>query len=167
MQKSKVLDLTNIYSKHEKIAKEVANNEYKIYTPYMVKKYKSTFKVLNKLTNNRDHTLYIMYGKVKKWYGSEKKLNVSMEKIHVKTKLGSYLSGGCGIGASLLTNLTASGMFAYSTQYIKNFGPLSLICYVFVITCFGITVLCREDDQVEMYNMFLEVLNELDGKRQE
>ncbi|GAA0076268.1 hypothetical protein UT300005_06460 [Clostridium sp. CTA-5] len=150
-------------SNTKKINSKKLTKDYNIYTPDIVKKYKATFKVLLKMTDDRNHTLYIMYGKVKKWYEDEKNLNIVMEKIHIKTKLGSYLSGGCGIEASLLANLTASGIFAYSIKYIKNFTPLALIFYLSGVTLYGVTVLWREDNQVEMYNMFLEVLNELEN----
>ncbi|AOR23526.1 hypothetical protein [Clostridium taeniosporum] len=153
---------------HSDITKNKNNkfcDEYKIYAPKITKKYKKTFKILLKFTKDRDRTLYIMYNKVKKWYKDEN-INMSMEKIYIKSKLGSYLSGGCGIEASLLTNLTASAVFAYSSTYIKKLGTISLLCYLTIMSFYGLFVLSKEDDEVEMYNLFLEVLSELERRNE-
>ncbi len=137
--------------------------EYKIYTPEMVKKYKECFKFTMKITKHHDKTLFIMYKKVEQWYMDDK-INWNLEKIHIKTKLGSYTSGGCGIEASLLAGLTASGVFTYMDTYMKRLSPLSLIIYAVAVMFFGIKVLANEDNTVEMYNMFLDVINELEEK---
>lgn len=165
MQNGKILALTNVYSKSEKIANQVTTKDSKVYTPQMVKKYKSCFKTLLKFNKDRDKTLYIMYKKVKKWYKEEKNLNISLEKIHIRTKLGSYLSGGCGIGASLITSLTASTIFGCMNNYVKKFNPFSLIFYVSTVVCFGIIILINEDNEVEMYNIFLEALENLENDK--
>lgn len=162
MQNIKFLNSDNIYSKCEKIANKVVTKEYKIFTPDIVKKYKSNYKIILKLSKDKEHTVYIMYGKVKRWYESEENINLSLEKIHIRSKLGSYMSGGCGIGPSLLASLTASGIFAYINNYLKKLGPMSLVCYGFAVALFGINVLLSEDNEVEMYNIFLEVLDNLD-----
>lgn len=92
------------------------------------------------------------------------KINWNLEKIHIKTKLGSYTSGGCGIEASLLAGLTASGVFTYMDTYMKRLNPISLIIYAVAVMFFAIKVLANEDHTVEMYNMFLDVINELEEK---
>lgn len=143
--------------------KSIKVNDYKIYTPDMVKKYRDCYKFTMKITKHRDKTMFIMYKKVKEWYKNEN-INYNIEKIHIKTKLGSYTSGGCGIGASLLAGLTASGVFSYMDIYVKNLGPLSVMTYALFILFFGLKILQNEDDNVEMYNIFLEVINELESK---
>ncbi|HBJ2622477.1 TPA: hypothetical protein LA827_002225 [Clostridium botulinum] len=165
MEDKSNIKIRYLHSNTSKDLKNRCTDEYKIYAPKIAKKYKKTFKILLKFTKNRDKTLYIMYDKVKKWYKAEN-INISMEKIYVKTKLGSYLSGGCGIEASLLTNLTASAVFAYTSLYIKKLGTISILCYMLIISFYGLIVLSKEDDEVEMYNLFLEVLNELETSRE-
>lgn len=138
-------------------------SEYKIYTPEMTKKYKECFKFTMKVTKQRDKTLFIMYKKVEKWYMNDN-INLNLERIHIKTKLGSYSSGGCGIEASLLAGLTASGIFTYIDTYMKKLSPISLFIYTGALLLFGIKVLINEDNMVEMYNMFLDVINELEER---
>ena len=108
-----------------------------------------------------------MYDKVWNWYEQEEDMNISLEKIYIKTKLGSFSSGGCGIGASLLAGLTASGMYSYMDNYLKKLDPFFLIVYIILILCFAIKVLYSEENKVEMYNMFLEILNNLEYERRE
>lgn len=162
MQTIKSVDLNNIYIKKENIARKIDVVDFKIYTPEIIKKYKKTFKTVLKLSKNKDYTLYIMYGKVKRWYKEIENINFHLEKVHIRSKLGSYMSGGCGIGPSLLASLTASGVFAYINNYLKKLGPISLVCYGCVVAFFGINVLLSEDSEVEMYNIFLEVLDNLE-----
>lgn len=135
----------------------------KIYTPEMVKKYKECFKFTMKVTKHHDKTLFIMYKKVEQWYMNND-INWNLEKVHIKTKLGSYTSGGCGIEASLLAGLTASGIFTYMDAYMKRLNPISLIIYIAAMLFLGVKVLANEDRNVEMYNMFLEVIEELEKK---
>ncbi|OOM77404.1 hypothetical protein CLPUN_23030 [Clostridium puniceum] len=142
-------------------------NEYKIYTPEIIEKYKKLFKTILKMSDNKIKTKFIMYNKVSKWYEEEKNINISLEKIYIKTKLGSFTSGGCGIGASLLAGLTASGIYSYMDSYIKKLGPFFLILYVVFVLSFGIKILYNEDNKVEMYNMFLEALNALEREKHE
>ena len=87
-----------------------------------------------------------------------------IEKIHIKSKLGSYTSGGCGIGASLLAGLTASGVFSYMDIYVKRLGGFSLMTYALFVFFFGLKILQNEDDNVEMYNIFLAAINELESE---
>lgn len=141
--------------------KKVNSNKYEIYTPEIVKKYKECIKFTLKITKHKQKTMYIMYRNVEEWY-KDKDMNYNLEKIHIKTKLGSYTSGGCGIGASLLAGLTASGVFSYMDVYIRNLGYVSLVVYAVIVFLFGFRILKNEDDNVEMYNMFLEVLSELE-----
>lgn len=159
MENKKVISIKN------KLFKDKNSDyaDYKIYTPEMVKKYKECFKFTMKITKRHDKTLFIMYKKVEQWYMNDK-INWNLEKIHIKTKLGSYTSGGCGIEASLLAGLTASGVFTYMDTYMKRLSPLSLIIYAAAVMVFAIRVLANEDKTVEMYNMFLDVINELEEK---
>lgn len=60
-----------------------------------------------------------MYNKIQNWYENEESTELSMEKIYIKTKLSSYISGGCGIKSSLLSGLTASDVF-YMDRYMKK-----------------------------------------------
>lgn len=161
MENKKDAKIKQLYSTIIKNKENKYSNEYKIYASKFEKKYKKNFKKLLKFTKDRDKTLCIMYCKVEKWYKDEN-INISMEKIYIKTKLGSYLSGGCGIEASLLANLTASAVFAYSSIYIRRLGTISILVYIFMISLYGLAVLTREDNEVEMYNLFLEVLNKLE-----
>ena len=141
--------------------------EYKIYTPDITQKYEKTFKTMYKLIKDKNKVNYLMYEKVLKWYENEEAMNVSLEKIYIKTKLGSFTSGGCGIGASLLAGLTASGIYSYIDDYIKKLGMPFIILYVILILGFGFKILYNEDKKVEMYNMFLEVLNNLQDDNNE
>lgn len=136
--------------------------EYKIYTPEMIQKYKDCFRRILKFTNDKTKTKSIMYNRVSKWYEREKNINISMEKIYINSKLGSYTSGGCGIGASFFAGLIASGLFSYMEDHIKKLGPISFSIYSILILCFGFKVLSIEDKKVEMYNIFLEALNNLE-----
>lgn len=138
---------------------------FKIYTPEIIKKYRNSFKTLFKLTNDNTKTKFIMYNKVWKWYENEESINLNMEKIYIKTKLGSYSSGGCGIGASLFAGLTASGVFSYMDTYVKRLGPLFFALYAILVLIFGVKILSNEDNKVEMYNMFLEVINNLENDK--
>jgi len=135
--------------------------DYKIYTPNISLKYMNSFREVLKITNNKTQTKFIMYNRVLRWYQNEENVNLSMEKIYIKTKLGSYTSGGCGIGASVFAGLTASGIFSYVDNYLKKLSPLLLVMYVILVLYFGFKILSNEDNKVEMYNMFLEVLNNL------
>ncbi|MCQ2013233.1 hypothetical protein LJE39_08675 [Clostridium butyricum] len=159
MENNKVINIKNKLFK----SKNFDYSDCKIYTPEMVKKYKECFKFTMKVTKNHDKTLFIMYKKVEQWYRNEN-INWNMEKIHIKTKLGSYTSGGCGIEASLLAGLTASGVCTYMDTYMKKLSPLSLAIYAVAVLFFGMKVLADEDKTVEMYNMFLDVINELEEK---
>jgi len=145
----------------ERWIKRTIPKDYKIYTPEIIIKYKNSFKILLKLTDDKTKTKFLMYNKVWKWYETDESINFSMEKIYIKTKLGSYTSGGCGIGASIFAGLTASGIFSYIDNYIKKLSPFFLAIYVVLVLYFGIKILSNEDNKVEMYNMFLEVLNNL------
>jgi hypothetical protein len=142
-------------------------NEYKIYTPDITQKYEKIFKTMYKLMKDKNKVKFLMYDRVCKWYENEETMNISLEKIYIKTKLGSFTSGGCGIGASLLAGLTASGIYSYIDDYIKKLGTPFIILYVILILCFGIKILYNEDKKVEMYNMFLEALNNLQDDNNE
>lgn len=159
MESKKVISIKNKLFKN----KTSDYDSYKIYTPEMVKKYKECFKFTMKVTKHHDKTLFIMYKKVEQWYMNDK-INWNLEKIHIKTKLGSYTSGGCGIEASLLAGLTASGVFTYMDTYVKKLSPIMLLIYAVSVLFFGVKVLANEDKTVEMYNMFLDVINELEEK---
>jgi len=174
MENNKVAKITNRYTKQNnnktvsilKVCNKNSSTEnYKIYTKEIIGKYKNSFKTILKSTNNKTKTKFIMYDEIWKWYNNEDCINLSMEKIYIKTKLGSYTSGGCGIGASLFAGLTASGIFSYMDSYIKRLGPLFLTIYVVLVLCFGFRILSNEDNKVEMYNMFLEVLNNLENDK--
>ena len=136
MENNKVINIKNKLFK----SKNFDYSDCKIYTPEMVKKYKECFKFTMKVTKNHDKTLFIMYKKVEQWYMHEN-INWNMEKIHIKTKLGSYMD-----------------------TYMKKLSPLSLAIYAVAVLFFGMKVLADEDKTVEMYNMFLDVINELEEK---
>ena len=155
-----------VYISEQLIKREVPK-DYKIYTPEIIIKYNDTFKTLLKLTNDKIKVKFIMYNKVWEWYENEESTNFSMERIYINTKLGSYTSGGCGIGASLFAGLTASCVFSFMDSYVKRLGPFFLAIYVILVLCFGLKILSNEDKKVEMYNMFLEVLNNLQNDKNE
>jgi hypothetical protein len=142
-------------------------DEYKIYTPDITQKYEKMFKTMCKIIKDKNKVKFLMYDKVWKWYENEEDMNISLEKIFIKGKLGSFTSGGCGIGASLLAGLTASGIYSYIDDYIKRLGTSFIILYVILILGFGFKILYNEDKKVEMYNMFLEVLNNLQDDNNE
>jgi hypothetical protein len=164
VENKKLKEIPNkLYAKNISV-KKVNTKNYKIYTPEIVDKYKNYLRTISKINNNTK-TKFIMYDRVIHWYQNEEEINLSMEKIYISTKLGSYDSGGCGIGASLLAGLTASSIFSYIDNYIKKLSPIFLAIYVVLILFFGIRILSNEDDKVEMYNMFLEVLNNLQNDK--
>lgn len=146
---------------------EPNTNEYKIYTPEIIKKYKKDFNTILKMNNDKTKTKFVMYYKVWKWYEKQEYINISLEKVFIKTKLGSFTSGGCGLAASLLAGLTASGIYSYMDNYIKKLGPVFLLVYIAFVLSFGIKILYNEDNKVEMYNLFLEVLNNLQDDNNE
>lgn len=142
--------------------KKKSNDEYKIITPEIVEKYKHRYKKLLKKFKNRDKVIFLLYDEVYDFYNEKNNLNISLEKIHIKTKLGSYLSGGCGIGPSLLTTLVGSSIFAYMNNYFtKLTSPIALL-YCSIVVIIAIYLLTIQDNQVEMYNLFLEVLERIE-----
>ncbi|MBE6062130.1 MAG: hypothetical protein E7207_00890 [Clostridium butyricum] len=159
------MELKNIINLKNAILKKknIEVDDYKIYTPEMVKKYRECYKFTMKVTKHRDKTMFIMLKKAEEWYQNEN-INYNIEKVHIKTKLGSYTSGGCGIGASLLAGLTASGVFSYMDIYVKKLGAFSLMTYALFLLFFGFKILQNEDDNVEMYNIFLEAINEIESQ---
>jgi hypothetical protein len=166
MENNNFKKIGNKYFIKNLLAKDNSNN-YKLYTPEMIEEYKETFKRIMKMTNDKNKTKFIMLNKVEEWYKNKKNINISMEKVYLKSKLGSFTSGGCGIGASLLAGLTASGIFSYIDNYLKKLGPFFLTTYILLVLYFGIKILYDEDSKVEMYNMFLEVLNTLEYDKNE
>lgn len=150
----------NYFERRQKNSHE-NTKEYKIYTPEIIIKYKDNFKRILKLTNDKNQTNFIMYNKILKWYKNEKNVDVKMEKIYIKSKLGSYNSGGCGLSASFLAGLTSSGIIYCFDNYIEKIGLIVFPMYFVTILFFGAKILSHEDNKVEMYNMFLEVLNSI------
>ena len=55
----------------------------------------------------------------------------------------------------------------YIDNYIKKLSPTFLGIYIVLILVFGLKILSNEDSKVEMYNMFLEVLNNLEYDKNE
>ena len=159
------MEIKNIVDFKNKIIKKknIKVDDYKIYTPEIVKKYRECYKFTMKVTKHRDKTMFIMYKRVEEWYRN-KNIDYNIEKIHIKSKLGSYTSGGCGIGASLLAGLTASGVFSYMDICIKKLGRFSLITYALFVLFLGLKILQNEDDNVQMYNIFLAVINDIESK---
>lgn len=141
-------------------------DEYKIYTLDIINKYNAKYKSISKY-KNKIEVKFILYNNVYDWYTKEKNLNIGMEKAYIRTKLGSYTSGGCGIAASLFAGLTASGIISYLDYYIKKLGPLFLAIYTALIISFGFATLSKEDKKVEMYNIFLEALYKLEKDKNE
>lgn len=142
--------------------KKVSKDIYKIVTPEIVEKYKNRYKKLLKKVKNKDKVICILFDEVYALYIEKENLNISMEKIHIKTKLGSYLSGGCGIGPSLLTSLVGSSLFTYMNSYFKNLTSPVAVLYCSIVVFLAIYLLTIQDNQVEMYNLFLEVLKKIE-----
>lgn len=159
MEKKRLKEINNIVKSNTK--------EYRICTPEITDKYDKMFKEMYKVIKDKNKVKFLMYDKVWKWYEKEERINISLEKIYIRTKLGSFTSGGCGIGASLLAGLTASGIYSYIDSYIKKLGSVFIIVYIILVLGFGIKILYKEDKKVEMYNMFLEVLNNLQDDNNE
>lgn len=142
--------------------KKTSKDKYTIITPKIVEKYKHRYKRLLKEFKNRDKAICVLYDEVYDLYKENYNLNMSMEKIHIKTKLGSYLSGGCGIGPSLLTSLVGSSIFAYMNSYFKKLTSPVALLYCSLVVLLAIYLLTIQDNQVEMYNLFLEVLERIE-----
>ena len=87
---------------------------------------------------------------------------VTPEIAYKYTKLGSYLSGGCGIGPSLLTSLVGSSLFTYMNSYFKKLTSPVAVLYCSIVVFLAIYLLTIQDNQVEMYNLFLEVLERIE-----
>ena len=85
-----------------------------------------------------------------------------MEKIYIKTKLGSYLSGGSGIGSSLLASLIGSGLFTYMSTLMQKLDGMLTFGYFSIVTGFAVYLLTLQDNQVEMYNMLLEIIENIE-----
>lgn len=142
--------------------KKVSKDNYKIVTPEIVEEYKNRYKKLLKKVKNKDEVIRILFDEVYALYIKKENLNISMEKIHIKTKLGSYLSGGCGIGPSLLTSLVGSSLFAYINSCLKKLTSPIVLLYCSIVVFLAIYLLTIQDNQVEMYNLFLETLERIE-----
>ncbi|MDR3597492.1 hypothetical protein [Clostridium sp.] len=162
MANDNLAKIDNNYTKRKHKLSHENTKDIKIYTPEIIPKYKDAFKRVFKITNDKTKTNFIMYNKIFKWYENEKNVNISMERIYIKSKLGSYNSGGCGLSGSLFAGLTSSGIIFCLDNYVKRIGPLIFAIYFLTILCFGMKILSHEDNKVEMYNMFLEVLNDIE-----
>lgn len=162
MEKNNLIKL-----KYNKSSKKVNSNNFKIYTPEMIEKYKDYQRRLLKINEDKVKAKFLLYRKIYNYYSQENNLDISIERIYIKSKLDSYTFGGCGIGASILAGLTASGIFSYIDNYIKKLSPTFLGIYIVLILVFGLKILSNEDSKVEMYNMFLEVLNNLEYDKNE
>ncbi len=162
MEKNNLIKL-----KYNKSLKKVNSNSFKIYTPEMIEKYKDYQRRLLKINEDKVKAKFLLYRKIYNYYSQESYLDISIERIYIKSKLDSYTFGGCGIGASILAGLTASGIFSYIDNYIKKLSPTFLGIYIVLILVFGLKILSNEDSKVEMYNMFLEVLNNLEYDKNE
>ncbi|MFT8349968.1 hypothetical protein [Clostridium saccharoperbutylacetonicum] len=135
---------------------------YKIYTEEIIPKYRENYKRILRLTNDKTKTKYIIYKKIMKWYKNENNINITMEKIFVRSKLGSYTCGGCGITASFFAGLASSGIIYYIDHFINEISPLLFPLYFITLLSFVAKHLSSEDKKVEMYNMFLEVLEHIE-----
>lgn len=91
----------------------------------MIEKYKDYQRRLLKINEDKVKAKFLLYRKIYNYYSQESYLDISIERIYIKSKLDSYTFGGCGIGASILAGLTASGIFSYIDNYIKNLVRLS------------------------------------------
>ena len=168
MEKNNLIKLNyNGSSKKINKIKNIDSVNFKIYTPEMIEKYKDYQKRILKINNDKVKAKFMLYRKIYNYYSQECDLNISIERIYIKSKLDSYTFGGCGIGASILAGLTASSIFSYIDNYIKKLSPTFLAIYIILILVFGLKVLSNEDHKVEMYNMFLEVLNNLEYDKNE
>ncbi|NRT93740.1 hypothetical protein [Clostridium beijerinckii] len=106
MEKNNLIKL-----KYNKSSKKVNSNHFKIYTPEMIEKYKDYQRRLLKINEDKVKAKFLLYRKIYNYYSQESYLDISIERIYIKSKLDSYTFGGCGIGASILAGLTASGIF--------------------------------------------------------
>lgn len=142
--------------------KKKSKDSYKIITPEIVDKYKHIYKKLLKKFKNKDKAIFVLFDEIYYLYIEKDDLNTPMEKIYIKTKLGSYLSGGCGIGPSLLTSMVASSLFTYMNEYFKKLTSPITFLYCSIVVMLSIYLLTIQDNQVEMYNLFLEVLEKIE-----
>ena len=137
-------------------------DNYSLKTPCIVDYYKMEYKNLLKKYKNRQIAIKILYDISMEKYLEEKTVDYRMEKIYIKTKLGSYLSGGCGIGPSLLASLIGSGIFTYMSTLIEKLDGMLTFGYFSIVTGFAIYLLTLQDNQVEMYNMLLEIIENIE-----
>ena len=72
------------------------------------------------------------------------------------------MSGGCGIGPSLLTSLVGSSLFAYINSCLKKLTSPIVLLYCSIVVFLAIYLLTIQDNQVEMYNLFLEALERIE-----
>jgi len=136
--------------------------KYNIITPEIVTMYKSDYRKLMKKYENHEEVLSILYKKVKLHYKEQKCNDYKFERMHIKTKLGSYLSGGCGIGPSLMSSLIGSSLFTYINSTIRRLRFSLILIYCSLVTALCIYMLTIQDEQVEMYNLFLEILEDIE-----
>ncbi len=138
---------------------------YCIETPNIAIYYKKEYKRLLKIYKNREKVINILYNKIYRKYKNTN-CNFSLERIYIKTKLGSYLSGGCGIGPSLLTSLVGSGIFAYMNTMMKKLTNTLSVLYFSMVTAFAIYLLTMVDNEVEMYNLMLEIVENIEKEHE-
>ena len=148
--------------KKEMLIKKCSVEKCCIITPHMVKYYKKQYKILLRLYKDKEKVLNILYKKIYEKYAYEKDYNYSLERIYIKTKLGSYLSGGCGIGPSLLTSLVGSGIFTYMNSLLKKLNGTLTLIYFSIVTGLAIYLLTMVDNEVEMYNLMLEIIENIE-----
>ena len=63
------INLVDVINEHsiKAITKRIDSEEYKIYTPELIKKYQDSFKAILKSTDNKTKAKFIMYERIWDW----------------------------------------------------------------------------------------------------
>ena len=155
-------NINKLAAKKYSVSLKDINQNSALKTPFIVKYYKIDYKNLLPIYRKREKVIKMLYEITMAKYCEEENIDFTMEKIYIKTKLGSYLSGGCGIGPSLLASLIGSGLFTYMSTFIQRLNGMLTFGYFSIVTGFAIYLLTLQDNQVEMYNMLLEIIENIE-----
>lgn len=149
-----------INSKHSFIQYLRRNTVINFNTKKLEIEYKKQRKIILTLTKDKNKALLILKNFVKKWYKNSN-CDLKSERVYINTKLQSYMAGGCGIEASFIASFTSSATLSFLNHNIFKAEKFYPIIYVIIFLCGSSYFLIREDRNVEMYNLFLEAVNEI------
>ncbi|WP_244835416.1 hypothetical protein [Clostridium sp. BJN0001] len=129
-------------------------------TKELEKEYRKQKKLILNISKDKNKSLAILKKMVKKWYINNG-CDLKSERVYINTKLQSYMAGGCGIEASFIASFTASMTLSFLNNNILKTEKFYAVIYVIIFLCGSSYFLLKENKNVEMYNLFLEAVNEI------